>query len=1109
MKLFYKTLLLALVLAPIGLLAQNNFFTDASEASMKSNNQKRLIVPTKFRAMALDTLALKAALKTAPMELSDAAKNNPLIVELPMPEGGTMKFTIVEYSMMEPGLAAKFPNFKTYSGQGVDDRTATLKMDWTELGFHAMVRSAITDGFTIDPYSVGNKTGYIIYTKKDLPAKQFKEGELEQAIQQEVGSNNRTQAGFCFGSQLRTYRLAVACTGEYGTLFGGTVAGGLAAIVNTVNRVNGVYETEVAIRLTLVSNNNLIVFTNATTDPFTQTAVNTALLNENQTAIDFYIGSGFYDIGHLVCTIDGGGLAQTPAVCTSGKSRGATGLANPSGDNYDIDFVAHEMGHQFSSNHSFNALTGNCTTRNAATAVEPGSGVTIMGYAGICTATNDLAAHSIPYFHSRSQLEIGNYSNTGAGNSCATTTSTGNAIPVVNAGSNFTIPAGTPFALTGSATDANGDALTYSWEQIDVGAASANWNSGSSPFFRTFSPTVSSTRYFPRLNDVAAGTTTIGEFLPSTTQTLNFRLTVRDNRMGGGGVCSNEMVLNTVAGTPFTVTSQNTVTNWAANGTNTATITWNVAGTTAAPFNTANVAILFSADGGLTFPYTLSASTANNGTANVVIPAVATTNGRVMVKAVGNVFFNLNSANITVTAASCIAEGAVIAPATSVTALAGSASLNLSLSPQYSTPFAASGSVTITDPSSNLTVFSSVTSACQNFSNKFNYDVYPFVASVTGSYTFQRTGAGSIFNIYSGTYDPTNGCSSFLASNATYNGTALSTSATLTVTLNAGTPYTLVIGVYGADANTSATTLPFAYSFAITATPTGGSLFNGTGVYANPGAGFSYSYVMVNNTTNNIVGISSTANLSNATTYPASTYAVYGLSYNNSIAASLPTYVGGSFTTLTNAIIGQPATYCGNLSKNTVSVTVTAVLPVNFIALKARKVNSTVALDWGTASEQNTSHFDVQRSADGINFITALGKINAAGNSSIIKNYNLVDAKPLKGWNYYRIKQVDLDGKFAYSNIAPINFEKENVVMLVYPNPAINVLTIEYASAITGKLQIQITDAKGATVLQQNQQVVAGRNTNTLNISNLAAGMYVLKSIDANGNTSFTKFVKQ
>lgn len=1105
-------LLVLFALFCTGLRAQKNHWQDLQEAGVSGkDSRKKFINATTYRSLKLNSQDLLQELRQAPLEFTQAARTQPLVIVLPMPDGSQARFSVVYAPMMEQGLQDKFPGIRTYNGQGIDDPTATLKMDWTEFGFHAQVRSASeTKAFYIDPAVQGETTEYISYYKKDLQAKQHIEKEvLQQQVEQLGNLAQRGTAGVCLGDNLRTYRIAVACTGEYAVAVGATtVAQALSAITTTINRVNGIFENELSIRLTLVANNNAIVFTDGTTDPFTGNNSANTLINESQTVIDGNIGSAGYDIGHTFST-GAGGLAQSPAVCMNGsKARGVTGSTNPTGDAYDVDFVAHEIGHQFGGSHTFNAVSGGCGggNRNFSTSVEPGSGITIMGYAGLCDEAgppviiNNLASNSIPYFHAISQNQIGTYVTTGTGSSCGTATPTGNYIPVVNAGSNYTIPKSTPFMLTGSATDINNNqVLTYSWEEIDNGIA-GDWNSGNKPFFRSFAPSPSPVRTFPKYTDIINQTQTIGEFLPNSAQTLNFRLTARDNRASGSGICSADMSVSVdgVAG-PFTVTSHTSSPSLTAGATT--TVTWNVAGTNLPPVSATNVAILFSADGGQTYPYTLVASTPNDGTEAITVPSINTVQGRIMVKAVGNIFFNINTANIIVSS-SCTAEGGNISPATTVTALRGDAALNLALTPQYSSPFSFSGQITTADPKTNLTALN--TGTCTNFSNHFSFDTYTFTPSATGSYTITRTGAGSVFNLYSNSFTPGAGCTNFITSNLE---NTTGTSASISVTLNAGQTYVLVMGVYWTGGNTApAQPLPFSYSFTITP-PAGATVYQGSGIYVNPGAGFSYAYVVVNNTTGNIVSIGS-SNLSNSTTYPPGKYVVYGISYSNSIT-NLNSFVGGSFSALLTQIQNNPTTFCASISKNSVTVNVTGTFPVQFTQLKARKQGETVVLDWGTVTEQNSSHFIVERSADGVGFNTPVGQVKAAGNSNTLKAYSLVDASPIRGWNYYRVKQVDADGKSGYSNTAAVNFDKDGSLLVIYPNPVRQQLNIEYTSAVAGRITFQVMDSRGAVLLNHSTAIIAGKNLETINVSSLAPGVYFLRYQDAGGNASFTKFIRQ
>ncbi len=643
-----------------------------NEASAVKLNTGRWVKPNNYKTLTLSFTDARVFLDSAPKEFS-ADRNSGLIVSIPYPDNSLRKFRIQETKLMEDELAIKFPGIKSFVGKGIDDPYATIRLDYTYQGFHAFVRSPEGNVF-IDPYERTNTQLYVSYYSRDnidvVKADNF------VCKVAEVFTQDLVAAGTCIGTQLKTYRLALACTGEYATAVcapnAPTLEATASAMATSVNRVVGVYETELGIRMVLVANNNLLIYLDGTTDPYTNNNGST-MLGQNQTTITNIIGSANYDIGHVFST-GGGGIAGLGVVCrTAQKARGVTGLTNPVGDNYDIDYVAHEMGHQFGGNHTFESETNNCGggNRNDATAYEVGSGTTIMAYAGIC-GTDNTQPHSDPFFHTVSFDEIITYTTTGLGNSCPVVSETGNFAPsVIMPTNNQKIPKLTPFVLTGNGFDPDGDAITYNWEEWDLSAGSGGttWNGGATsttaPLFKSRIPLTVGRRYFPALPVILAGypaapTSSMGglkgETLPSVARTMKFRLTVRDNQPGGGGVatggdgCSSTGTFSVTVTNdgPFLVTSPNTALVWT--GGDTKTITWDVANTNSVSgINCQNVDIIMSTDGGLNFNTVVLANTPNDGSQNIIVPSINSTTVRFMVKANGNVFFDISDVDLTIT----------------------------------------------------------------------------------------------------------------------------------------------------------------------------------------------------------------------------------------------------------------------------------------------------------------------------------------------------------------------------------------------------------------------------------------------------------------------------
>lgn len=634
---FRILLCLLFVSQVLNLFSQNYWLPQEGQHPVISG--ERRIVPVQFRTLRLDIAQMQSVLASAPVRFTVTAAEQFTELELPSPDGGTVRFRLFESPVMAPALQAKYPEIRCFTGVGIDQPSLRVKCDWTPWGFHAMVTGDPAGSWFIDPYSHGNTEYYVSYYKKDYQSAEepfaclTESAVAETEIKNPVGQAD--QVGDC---RLRTYRLALACTGEYAAFHGGTVPLVLAAMNTTMNRVNGVYENDLAVTMQLIPNNDLLVYLNAATDPYTNSNGST-MLNQNVTNVNAVIGLANYDIGHVFST-GGGGIAGLSVVCTNGKARGVTGGGSPVGDPFDIDYVAHEMGHQFGGNHTQN---NNCN-RVGTASMEPGSASTIMGYAGICSP--NVQNNSDDYFHAISLQEIGAFITTGSGNTCPVKTNTGNNQPEVSAGADYVVPKSTPFALTAIGTDADGDSLSYCWEQMDPQFATMPpvSSNASGPLFRSFKATPSPTRYFPRLPDLVNNVNGTWEELPGVARTMNFRVTIRDNRLDAG--CTDEdNMLVTVAGTagPFLVTAPNTNILW--NAGEPQTVTWDVAGTDATPVQCSHVRILLSTDGGFSYPIVLADSVPNTGSADVFAPFLASNTCRVMVAGRGNIFFDISNQN--------------------------------------------------------------------------------------------------------------------------------------------------------------------------------------------------------------------------------------------------------------------------------------------------------------------------------------------------------------------------------------------------------------------------------------------------------------------------------
>ncbi|RLD23555.1 MAG: propanediol utilization protein, partial [Bacteroidetes bacterium] len=573
----------------------------------------------------------------------DLNSNSKVFILIPDPDGGSARFEVMANTTMHPDLQRKFEGIRTFDIVMEDNPSVHGKIDFTHYGFHAMIMSPEQGTYFIDPIFLGNDVDHMVYFKKDFLTDKDMECEFKgDPNYSDLPPSNR-EFGTC---ELKTYRLALCATGEYTIFHGGSIANAASAQVTTMNRVNGIYERDMAVTMTIVANNDDVIYTNPATDPFSNGNAG-AMLDQCQATCDAEIGNANYDIGHVFGT-NSGGVAYLGVVCNNSyKGRGVTGSGAPIGDSFDIDYVAHEMGHQFGCNHSFNNSCGG--NRNNATAVEPGSGSTIMAYAGICSP--NVQSNSDDHFSGINLQEMGAFT-MGSGGTCAVKTTLSNNAPEISGtNGNVYIPANTPFALTAIATDLDDDDLLYCWEQMDnqISVQPPSPTSTGGPNFRSNSPNLSPTRYFPDLEDLANGTVSQWEVLASVTRLFNFRVMVRDNAPGGGCNDHADVTVNTDAGSgPFVVTLP-TVSGISWIGTASQTVTWDVANTDQSPVNATSVDIFLSIDGGDTYPTQIADDVANDGSETITVPNTPSATCRIMVMAQNGTFFDISNNNFEIT----------------------------------------------------------------------------------------------------------------------------------------------------------------------------------------------------------------------------------------------------------------------------------------------------------------------------------------------------------------------------------------------------------------------------------------------------------------------------
>lgn len=653
------TLAIIFMLGIVNTFAQNHLFISQKESPnvIKNKIVERQSFPSEFSLVKLDTENLRLILVNAPQRFSG---NEGVLINLPNADGLVENYKVTEFSNFDPILQKANPDIKSFFGINTSDKSV-LRMSMSPNGFQ-FINFKESGAEYMEPFSSDLKL-YAIYktsqSTKELPVTcTTSDIEIAQNLLNDSNVTSRSST-----PELLTFRLALSCTGEYGNYFGGTFNSVLSQMNVTMTNVNAIFERDLNIKMNIISSNNLVMYYNASTDPYSPGATGSqgAWNDELQATLNAQLDLTAYDIGHLFGSTGGGGNAGCiGCVCLPNKGRGFTSPNSgpASGPGFDIDYVSHEMGHQYGGRHTFSHGGIGGTEYGTAT-IEVGSGSTIMSYAGI---TNyDIVSNAGPYF---SGFTIKQIEDNMVSKTCPIRTPKNNIAPTVYAGIDYTIPASTPFLLTGTAFDANGDPLTYCWEQNDPGTvdeglalSTAGPFKTTGPNFRSYLPTSSNLRYFPILsrtianqkNSLGIDANMLSESLSTSSRTLNFMLTVRDNSINGGLTKRDDMVVNVtdLAG-PFEVTIPNTALTWDV-ATN-QTVTWNVAGTTVNGINAKYVDIYLSTNGGSTYPILLASKVPNDGSEIIIVPNNIGTANRIMIKGFDHIFFDISNTNFAITA---------------------------------------------------------------------------------------------------------------------------------------------------------------------------------------------------------------------------------------------------------------------------------------------------------------------------------------------------------------------------------------------------------------------------------------------------------------------------
>lgn len=1103
----------ALIFAFSNIYAQtDNYWATHSDYDSKIVTDKavsRESFPKEFKLFDLKTNYIRQILFSI---VGENVSKSAAIISLPNAEGKIEQFEVYEASNFEPDLQAQFPEIRAFSGIGITDKNATLKLSISPQGIQTMVFRADKASEFIEAYSQDHTVYAVFKSQREKGKLAWTCSTDDQKMTVETAkrfeNTNRSSAG-----QLKVYRLAQSCNAEYANYFGATSSAQvglvLAAFNATLTRCNGVYEKDLAMHLNLVASSTNIIYYDPATDPYSTTlsdwntqlqiAINTTLTGPSTSLV---ANNAAYDIGHMFGASGGGGNAgcigcicvdATATGTGSTKGRGITSPSDgiPQGDTFDIDYVTHEIGHQLGGNHTFSQ-----SNEGAGVNKEVGSGITIMGYAGI--TGQDVATNSIDIFH---QATIQQIQTNLATKTCGVTTniSSNNATPVVAGVNNYTIPINTPFVLTGSATDANaGDALTYCWEQNDDGGSNIGAASSASPTkvigpnFISWPATASPSRYFPRLSSIIANSPTtnatgndagiLSEALSSVSRTLNFRLTVRDNApyvsaIGSekvGQTAFTDMAVNVTASAgPFLVNSPNTAVTWLVGANQ--NVAWDVAGTTANGINTAFVDIFLSTDGGLTYPIQLANKVPNDGSEIVTVPNNPGNSNRIMVKGNNHIFFDISNANFTIS--------------TPVTTFA----------------VAASGEQT--------------TQACTLTSTTFTFN-YTALAGFSGTTTFSAAGNPA-------------------GSNVSFSPTSITASGPVNMTINnltglGGNSDILVTATSGATSKTVSFYLYLGLSNVALITPANSSVAQNTALSLSwtPNANATSYDVQVasddafttivssGNSTSNTYNVSG---LAQGTTYfwrvlpknancngtfgSAFTFTTGVFSCSSTVSPNVPITLPLAIATTTstvdipsggtisdvNVTMNVTHSYVSDLTISLISPSGTEIQLLSGSCTTRNNINATFD-DSGVAlvcaPSTGTTTYTVSGTVIPLQALSGFNGENSAGTWTLkFADNDAADGGSLNSWSL---------NICTVQTLGSSNFEFQDFAL--FPNPNKGSFTVKFLSDTSNKIDINVHDISGRQVYNNSFSNNGTFNQN-IDLNNVQKGIYLVSILDGDKKT--------